>query len=369
MATQTPPAPAADNFDDDPFGHTTMTFGEHLEELRASLFKAVVALAVGFLFGMCVGHFVVRMIASPLDSALQQYYKAQSLDRLKEQLTVCAEAGDEAATRMLDELAKENSATANLIKNEGMLCEQTFILPEELFGDLKQRYPAQFGSLTVPERDSAKGVTKQDLIPIYQWHPISEDDRVRPKSLSSQEPFMIWMKASFLTGAIVSSPFVFYFLWSFVAAGLYPHEKKYVHVFLPFSVGLFLLGAMTAFVFVFPPVLRFFFSFNSWLGIDPDPRISEWLSFVLLMPLAFGISFQLPLVMLFLERIGIFTVESYLSKWRIAVLVIAIASMVLSPGGDPYSMMLMMVPLVGLYFAGIGLCRWRSPQAQIAATD
>ena len=54
---------------------------------------------------------------------------------------------------------------------------------------------------------------------------------------------MIWLKASFLGGAILSSPFVFYFLWSFVAAGLYPHEKQYVHLFLPFSVFLFLLGA------------------------------------------------------------------------------------------------------------------------------
>ena len=61
----------------------------------------------------------------------------------------------------------------------------------------------------------------------------------------------------FLGGAILSSPFVFYFLWSFVAAGLYPHEKHYVHLFLPFSVGLFLLGAVLAFFFVFTPVLKF----------------------------------------------------------------------------------------------------------------
>ncbi len=169
---------------------------------------------------------------------------------------------------------------------------------------------------------------------------------------------MIWLKASFFGGAILSSPFVFYFLWSFVAAGLYPHEKKYVHFFLPFSVGLFLLGACMAFFFVFPPVLNFFFSYNRAFHVNTELRISEWLSFVLLMPLGFGISFQLPLVMLFLERIGIFTVQTYVARWRISVLVLAVLSMVLSPGGDPNSMMLMFVPLVGLYFAGIGLCKW-----------
>ncbi len=356
MATRTSPVPAADNFDDDPFSHTTMTFGEHLEELRSSLFKAVLALFVGFLLGLSVGNYVVDLIQSPLRNALGTFFAQQNFTRLKVQLTDRAEAGDEMAQRMLGELDKKDSVTGKLIKDEGMLCEQTFIVPEELFGELKQRYPAEFGSIQIPRHEG--GVTKADLVPIYQWHSIADDDRARLKTFSSQEGFMIWMKASFLTGAIVSCPFVFYFLWSFVAAGLYPHEKRYVHVFLPFSVGLFILGAMTAFLFVFPPVLKFFFGFNEWLGIDPDPRISEWMSFVLMMPLAFGISFQLPLVMLFLERIGIFTVEAYLAKWRIAVLVIAIASMVLSPGGDPYSMMLMMVPLVGLYFAGIGLCRW-----------
>jgi sec-independent protein translocase protein TatC len=111
-------------------------------------------------------------------------------------------------------------------------------------------------------------------------------------------------------------------------------------------------------------VLTFLFAFNDWLGIGIEPRITEWLGFVLILPLGFGIAFQLPLVMLFLERIGVFNVEAYLSKWRIAVLVIAVLSMVLTPA-DPGSMLLMFVPLTVLYFGGILLClfmpRRRSP--------
>jgi sec-independent protein translocase protein TatC len=93
------------------------------------------------------------------------------------------------------------------------------------------------------------------------------------------------------------------------------------------------------------------------MGIDPDPRIDEWLSFVLLLPLGFGISFQLPLVMLFLERIGVFSVAAYVEKWRVAVLVIAVLSMLLTPA-DPGSMLLMAVPLIVLYFGGVLLCRF-----------
>ena len=206
------------------------------------------------------------------------------------------------------------------------------------------------------------------MIRVFMWHQIKDDERLKVKNFNVQESFMIWMKAGFLAGAILSAPFVFYFVWSFVAAGLYPHEKHYVHLFLPVSVGLFLCGALLAFFFVFPPVLGFFFSMTKSMGQGIEPRISEWLSFVLLLPLGFGISFQLPLVMLFLERIHVFNVQVYLSKWRIAVLVMAVMSMVLSPGGDPYSMLMMLVPLVVLYFGGIALCKWLpSNRAQAAA--
>ena len=66
-----------------------------------------------------------------------------------------------------------------------------------------------------------------------------------------------------------------------------------------------------AFFFVFDFVLDYLLQFNDWLGLDPDPRISEWLGFVLILPIGFGLGFQLPLVMLFLERIGVFDVEAY----------------------------------------------------------
>jgi sec-independent protein translocase protein TatC len=77
----------------------------------------------------------------------------------------------------------------------------------------------------------------------------------------------------------------------------------------------------------------------------------------MLLPIGFGISFQLPLVMLFLERIGIMSVRTYIDKWRVSVLVIAILSMVLTPA-DPQSMILMFIPLTILYFGGIGLCHF-----------
>jgi sec-independent protein translocase protein TatC len=198
------------------------------------------------------------------------------------------------------------------------------------------------------------------LITARVWRPIN----TLVKALSAQEAFMIWLKAAFVSGLVLASPYIFYQLWLFVAAGLYPHEKQYVYLYLPISTILFLAGAAVAFFFVFEYVLSFLFGFNKMMNIDPDPRISEWLGFVLILPLGFGIAFQLPLVMLFLQRIGIFTIRTYLEKWRISVMVIFVASMLLTPA-DPVSMLLMALPLTGLYFLGIAMCLWmpknRSP--------
>lgn len=355
--------------EDDLFQHTSMTFGEHLEELRSSLFKAVLALGIGFGIGLYFAPTVVQWIQSPLEGALNDFYSAEAIEYIN--------------ARLPQEM-RDNPSVRELVIKDGLLPQEMFIMPGEILARLRDRYPHSFAEVKLPttaadaehvpsDQPADKPIiTKSDLISVSVWRPLSDDERTKLKAFNVQEGFMIWIKAALLFGAIVSSPFVFYFLWSFVAAGLYPHEKKYIHTFLPVSLFLFVCGAALAFTFVFPPVLRFFFAINKSMGQSLEPRISEWVSFVLLLPLGFGISFQLPLVMLFLDRIHVFNVQIYLAKWRIAVLVMAVAAMILSPGGDPNSMLMMLVPLIGLYFAGIALCKWlptnRSPEATAEKT-
>jgi sec-independent protein translocase protein TatC len=91
------------------------------------------------------------------------------------------------------------------------------------------------------------------------------------------------------------------------------------------------------------------------------------MSFVLVLPVGFGLGFQLPLVMLFLSKIGIFDAAAYASQWRMAVLVICVVAALLTPA-DPYSMMFLAAPLCLLYFGGVALCRW-SASRDAAADD
>ncbi len=331
--------------DEDLFRDSTMTFGEHLEELRHCLFMALIGLLVGFGIGLVIGRQVVRWIQYPMERALEDYYAQLSVERYQQ-----GTEGD-SPTPLSDE------QIADFIASRERLFDQVYVEPEELARALGLDPKTLAGPGQAVPAAPAAGQAEPRLVPLRIWHSVEDDSRVRAKALNFQEGFLIYIKAALLAGAVLSSPWVFWWLWTFVAAGLYPHERRYVYVFLPASLGLFLLGAATAFFFVFEPVLGFLLTYNRWLGFDPEPRISEWLSFVLILPLGFGISFQLPLVMLFLERIGVFDVATYLSKWRVSILVIFAVSMVLTPS-DPYSMVLMAVPLSVLYFVGIAMCKF-----------
>ncbi|MBD14447.1 MAG: twin-arginine translocase subunit TatC [Planctomycetaceae bacterium] len=325
---------------DDWLSKTKMSFSEHLEELRTALFKSLIALVVGTLLGLLFGRSVVDYIQTPLRDSLESFYRGQAHEQNLQRLEEKKQAGEP--------VPEDPAQAAEKLADEGLVPLSFYVNRYELAQALGQPLP----DTDVP----AFATTRKELIHLRLYQPLEQDPRLKLISLSGHEPFMVYLKASIVVGAIITSPFIFYFIWEFVAAGLYHHERKYVYLFLPLSLGLFFSGSALAFFVVFDFVLDFLFWFNAQMGINPTPQISEWMSFVLLLPLGFGISFQLPLVMLFLERLGIFTVESYQSQWRIAILVIAILSMFLTPA-DPGSMLLMAVPLVALYFGGIELCK------------
>lgn len=346
-----------------------MTFGQHLGELRDCLMKAVAGLAVGFIIGLLIGGHVVTFIQRPLSRALTRYYEKESEDRVKAEVAKLKEAGED--------IPWTPAEITHRVEEEKLLAEEIYLDPDEVIGALKRTFPTLAKDLPTPKRGEAAPNAKpaaaektpssasektpsatpaDKMIRLFLWHRSADDPRVRIKSLNAQEAFGVYVKASLLVGVLLASPWLFFQIWNFVAAGLYPHERRYVHMYLPFSLGLFLVGAGLAFFVVFEPVLNFLFSFNRSMGIDPDPRINEWLGFVLMLPLGFGIAFQLPLVMLFLERIGVFSVANYLSQWRVAVLVIFVVAAILTPP-DPYSMMLMAAPLSLLYFGGVALCK------------
>lgn len=369
---------------DDLFEGTKMSFGEHLEELRVCLFRAVVFLIIGFCIGLGAAKYVMRFMQTPLTTALENYYIEKTIDDLRNEYQ--------------DHVTP---AVENVVRNNRLVFDYMYVEYNEfrrvndLLTELRQAADERVeGSAQDTKESTADDSSSNDAdatqpTPAEKSEPGKEDPaqkalevighdipppsshlvrtriwkpaRMKVTSLSAQEAFMIWMKAGLISGIVMASPFIFWQVWLFVAAGLYPHEKNYVYIYLPFSLLLFLAGAAMAFGFVFKPVLDFLFDFNKSLNIDPDPRISEWLGFVMILPLGFGVSFQLPLVMLFLNRIGLIAFETYTKNWRVAILAIFVISALLTPA-DPISIFLMAGPLTVLYFLGLGLCRWMPRQ-------
>ena len=191
------------------------------------------------------------------------------------------------------------------------------------------------------------------------------ENRQFMKTQSAQEAMVVYFKVAILCSFVVASPWIFYQVWAFIAAGLYPHERAYVYKFLGPSIGLFLTGVIMCQFVVLPGAVKALIGFNEYIDLDPDLRLNEWLGFALLLPIVFGISFQTPLVMFFFNRLGTFGWEDYWAKWRYAVLILALISALITPTPDAITMSYLFVPMFGLYMLGIAVCKFFPPPHEL----
>jgi sec-independent protein translocase protein TatC len=167
------------------------------------------------------------------------------------------------------------------------------------------------------------------------------------------EAFMIRLKLSFILGFLVAFPFVLFKIWSFVSPGLFSREKRFVFPLVFFATALFYLGVVFAYWVLIPIVLEFLVKFGTEMLL-PLLSIGKYFAFVARLCFAFGIVFQLPLVIIFLTSIGAISARTLLRQWRWAILVIFIAAAVLTPP-DPASQLLMALPLVLLFLISVFL--------------
>ncbi|MBT3065899.1 twin-arginine translocase subunit TatC [Rhodoferax sp. U11-2br] len=164
-------------------------------------------------------------------------------------------------------------------------------------------------------------------------------------------PFMVPLKVMMMAALLIALPVVLYQIWAFVAPGLYSHEKKLVLPLVVSSTVLFFLGVAFCYFFVFGRVFAFIQSFSP-KSITASPDIEAYLSFVLSMFLAFGMAFEVPVVVVVLARMGIFSIEK-LKEFRgyFVVLAFIIAAIVTPP--DVVSQLALAIPMVALYEIGI----------------
>ena len=339
---------------DDLFAETRMSFGDHIEELRTHLWRAI----VGFLLAMFVSFFFSGYVLEYIKKPIEKELKAFNLRRQKAY-----------RDKIQAELREGKDPTLDR-SNEPIEFEYWY-RPIDLAKDLGQPAPKPPDGVDpadwwIPLRLRIKPLDQAIL---------TADAREKldptPGVVSTQvtEVFMVYIKVSLLCGVVLGSPWIFYQIWLFVSAGLYSKEKKLVHVYLPFSLVLFLGGTVLCELVVIPSAVHVLLEFNEWLGVGAMMTLDEWLGFALIMPVVFGVSFQTPLLMLILAKIGIFDATTFRKKRRIAWFILAVGAAIIMPTGDVWSILMMQIPLIALYEFGILLAAYGGRMPSEEATD
>lgn len=174
------------------------------------------------------------------------------------------------------------------------------------------------------------------------------------QTLRPTEGIETFFKVALVSGFILSMPFILWQFWMFIAPGLTKKERRYVYLFIPATLSLFLLGISFAWFVLVPAAVAFLSSFmpevfkTDWTG-------QEYIGFILAMLFWLGVSFQMPVIIYVLSVVGLVNGPMLRDQWRVAVVGVAILAAAITPSIDPVTMLLTMAPLLVLYFLSIGL--------------
>ena len=193
------------------------------------------------------------------------------------------------------------------------------------------------------------------------------EGRAALQTLRPTEGIETYFKVALLFGGILSMPVILYQLWLFISPGLTKDEKKYIYIFIPSALGLFLIGISFAWFILVPAAIHFLANFmqdvfrTEWTGQD-------YISFVVRMLFWIGVSFEMPIIMYFMARLGVITAAVLRENWRYAVVGIAVLAAFITPSIDPVTMLLTMAPLLVLYIMSIGLAKIGQKQFERSMT-
>jgi len=317
-------------------GGPVKPFLEHLEDLRWTLIKVFASLAVGMLVCLVAGNQLVRFLVYPLKVASRFHTPAPSSVLTVEWGTnVLARVDRSLAQRWLGGLATNVQALQ--------------VVPEQVDG----RWVL---ALKPEERPQAP----------------EPDTFVLLKNYSPISAFMVAIKLALYGGLVLALPFMLYFIGDFVLPALKVHEKRFVLRALAIGGVLFLLGMAFCYFVMLEVALSATVQFSAWLGFRADEwRAEDYVTFVSLFMLVMGVSFELPIVLLALVKVGLLDYEklkNFRSYWVVVELVLCAF---LTPSGDPFTMLLMAFPVHLLYEVStfIAWLWWRKERRLEAAGE
>ena len=300
---------------------STMSLGDHLEELRGRLILAFSGLLVGAAICLCFGTRIIKFIEKPyLD-----LFQAKAVE------------------------SPTKDSTIELIEN--------------LFNDIHQKLADDPNTPNVSQETEefvymfcTEILVALNNDPNFTFRSPSSEQISPPRRLQILRPadgIISYIKIALISGLILSSPWVFYHIWMFVAAGLYPHEKKYVHTAVPFSAALFVTGALFFVLVVAPLTLKFLVKFNEGvLDAWSNFTFADYISFITMLMLIFGVAFQTPIAIFFLTKTGLVSINALRRSRKFVLLGIFVVAAMATPP-DVVSQVTLAIPLYALFEIGI----------------
>lgn len=368
------------NDPDDPFEDTSMSLGEHLEELRAHMIRALLYLFVIMSVCLCFQKPIFNIATWPHRRTMRaiqeenRFRKANAhlsaselsiLRQISEQQKELIKARD--TVRLNHELIRRKGLKLGQDDLQNVLNQQAQTLKQlnELQDQQQQTLakseisPQEFSDIESQHKNTQEQL-KQLEVQIQQCdslidrHAKRSSIKVRLQQLGYPEAFMGYLKVAFILALFLSGPLMGWEMWKFVASGLYEHEKRWVNVVGPLSFLTFIAGAMFGYFVLIPYGLHFLASYGGEDVIEGSITLNEYLSLFITLTLVVGVFFQLPLVMSFTTLIHFTHSTMFREGRRYFYLGSVIVSAFLTPP-DPVTQILMWLPLMALYELGIWL--------------
>jgi sec-independent protein translocase protein TatC len=171
------------------------------------------------------------------------------------------------------------------------------------------------------------------------------------------EPFFAQVKIGAFGALCITFPLIAAQIYKFIAPGLYKKERSALVPFLIATPIMFAIGAMFLYFVLLPMALRFFASYQQFVGVKFTPKLGEYIDFVMKLTFAFGFCFELPVVLTLLAKVGILSSQTLRDKRRYAIIIVVVIAAIFTPP-DVFSMVSLAVPMIGLYEVSIWLARW-----------
>jgi len=301
---------------------STMSLGDHLEELRMRLLRALAGVAVGLIVGLIFGRSIIKFMEGPYhDATAKLLFSTQARFQSDLDQGVVSEA-----------LRQEFKNKGAPLSGDVTVLKKSILWKGKrwLIIDSKTRYWVK---------------KAEEELKVYEQTPLM--------IIAVAAGFISYVKIALISGLILSSPWVFYQIWMFVAVGLYPHERRYVYYAVPFSAVLFVCGALFFIIVVAPLTVGFMVKFNERvLEVRSQFTFQHYITFVSQLMLVFGLAFQTPTAIFFLNRTGLVSIQALNRSRKFVILIIVIVAAMVTPP-DVISQITLAIPIYLLFELGI----------------